>query len=148
MTMIRPRSDVVYGIYRGLPSGPRRDEVRIGRGLPSELFPSRISEITGNYRNHQKKTYRNHHLKRTEITGTSCRYMFTGFKNVSFLTLSNMLMISSKKIGKIRRNRKSLSCMFLFRLASRPLLGREETEASRFLIGCGIMKSSCSKFNS
>ena len=38
--------------------------------------------------------------KRTEITGTSCRYMFTGFKNVSFLTLSNMLMISSKKMWK------------------------------------------------
>ena len=29
-----PRSDVVYGICRGLPS-VQRDEVRIGRGLPS-----------------------------------------------------------------------------------------------------------------
>ena len=34
MTMIRPRSVVVYGICRGLPS-ELRDEVRIDRGLPS-----------------------------------------------------------------------------------------------------------------
>ena len=30
--------------------------------------------------------------KRTEITGTSCRYMFTRFKNVTFITVSNMLL--------------------------------------------------------
>ena len=36
--------------------------------------------------------------KRTEITGTFFRYMITDFKNVTFNTVSNMLMISSKKM--------------------------------------------------
>ena len=31
--------------------------------------------------------------KYTEITGTYCRYMFTWFQNVTFITVSNMLMI-------------------------------------------------------
>ena len=34
--------------------------------------------------------------KLTEITGTSCRYISTGFKNITFITVSNMLMILSK----------------------------------------------------
>ena len=40
---------------------------------------SRITKIIEITENHQK-TYQNHH-KRTEITGTSCRYILTGFKN-------------------------------------------------------------------
>ena len=41
MTMKRPRSDVVYGICRGLPSAS--DEVRIGRGLPSAPLRRQLS---------------------------------------------------------------------------------------------------------
>ena len=38
MTMIRPRSDVVYGICRGLPSDPSPDVGHgIGRGLPNDI---------------------------------------------------------------------------------------------------------------
>ena len=51
--------------------------------------------------------------KRTEITGTSCRYTFTEFKNITFITVSNILMISSKKMGK---NTKKPEVAILFLL--------------------------------
>ena len=51
--------------------------------------------------------------KRTEITGTSSRYMFTELKNVTFITVSNMLMISSKKMWK---NTKKPEVAILFLL--------------------------------
>ena len=42
MTMIRPRLDVVYGIYRGLPSAHHALDVVYGicRGLPSDPLRS------------------------------------------------------------------------------------------------------------
>ena len=80
--------------------------------------------------NKKYKTFTEITTKRTEITGTSCRYMFTGLKKkVSFITLSNMLMISSKKMWK---NTKKPEVVILH-VFSLPLhLGREETEASLF----------------
>ena len=38
--------------------------------------------------------------KRTEISGTSCRYMFPEFKNVTFITASNIRVISLNKMWK------------------------------------------------
>ena len=100
MTMIRPRSDVVYGICRGLPSGTK---ARHGcHELPKSPI---ITEIT--------KKLTEITTKRTEITGTSCRYMFTGFKNVTFITVSNMRMILSKNMWK---NTKKPEVAILFLL--------------------------------
>ena len=76
---------------------------------PVEYILSRITEITENYRNLQKLTEIT--TKCTEITSTSCRYMLPGFKNVTFISISNMLMISLKKMWK---NKKKPEVAILF----------------------------------
>ena len=74
------------------------------------FWVSRITEITGNYLNHQKIT--DITSKRTKITGTSCRYMFSGFKNVTYITVSNMRMILSKNMWK-KTKKPEVAILFL-----------------------------------
>ena len=67
------------------------------------------------YRNHKKLTEIT--TKRTETTSTSCRYMFTGFKNVTFITVIICLWFHQRICGK-------------YETGSRHLV----------FIGCGIMQ--------
>ena len=68
---------------------------------PVEYILSRITEITENYRNLQKLTEIT--TKCTEITSTSV--------SVTFISISNMLMISLKKMWK---NKKKPEVAILF----------------------------------
>ena len=51
--------------------------------------------------------------KHAEIKSTSCRYIFTGFKNVTFITVSNMFMISSRKMWKSTKKPEVAILFFL-----------------------------------
>ena len=51
--------------------------------------------------------------KHTKIKSTSCRYTLTGFKNVTFITVSNILMISSKNMWKYTKEPEFFSFSFL-----------------------------------
>ena len=74
MAMIRPRSDVVYGICRGLPSA---DEVRIGRGLLSASDEERIGRGLLSVRSIFSKAFDKH--PRHERFAMSCQLSYCKF---------------------------------------------------------------------
>ena len=83
---------------------------------PSKLIPNLSHILVKLYvMNYRKSPKKNTKItsKHTEIKSTSCRYIFTGFKNVTFITVSNILVISSKNMWKYTKEPEFFSFSFL-----------------------------------